>query len=202
MVKMETEKKIFSEYVQHYAETFGSEDLVKKPTHFRIANARQDIVSGLKYYIGDKAKWVKGYDEIVDWLEDNRGKGLLCMGSCGRGKTLICSKIIPIVLYKHFGFVFARYSMQDLANNLDEALDKKLLVIDDVGTENMSVKYGERRQPFAEIVDNAEKNATTMIVTTNLTAEELQEKYGVRVLDRLKEVTRLVMLEGESMRGR
>lgn len=198
----QSETSQFNDLVQHYASVFGNDDLVKQPVHFRISNAKIDIKSGLRYYLGDRASWKQEYDEIALWMENNQGKGLLCVGGCGVGKTLICSKIIPIVLYKHFNFVLSRYSMQDLANNLDEALEKKMIVIDDVGTEYMSVKYGERRQPFAEIVDKAEKNASMLIITTNLTTEELQEKYGTRVIDRLKELTKQVTIHGESLRGR
>ena len=31
-------------------------------------------------------QWLPEYDEIADWMSDTQGKGLLLMGSCGRGK--------------------------------------------------------------------------------------------------------------------
>lgn len=197
------ESNNFGEYVKDFASKFGAEDLLSQRFGFRIHNAKNDVIEGLKFYLGDKAKWLNEYDEIVSWLECNEQKGLLCMGNCGRGKTLICSKIIPVMLYKHFNKVVSKYSMQELSDNIDKVLGEKLVMIDDVGTEAVvSVKYGERRQPFSEIVDNAEKTNSLLIITTNLPPSQIREKYGDRTLDRLKEITKLVTFEGQSLRGK
>lgn len=155
----------------------------------------------LEYKLGSKFQWLKEYDNIVKWLNNNEGKGLLCMGNCGRGKTLICRDIIPPIIKYKCERVISTNTMQQAAKNLDELLEKKLIGLDDVGTECISVRYGERRIPFAELVDNAERNNGLLIITTNLTAAELAEKYGERTLDRLKVLTKLVHFEGESLRG-
>ena len=73
---------------------------IAKPTitHFRIDDAEVLLKRGLKHFIGDDYKWLPEYNEIVEWLSDNKGKGLLCMGNCGRGKTVICLNILSAVL--------------------------------------------------------------------------------------------------------
>lgn len=192
----------FGEILTHYAQTFGDLDLLNHPATWKIANPKFDIEQGLKYYLGNRAIWLPEYDEICNWLEDTRGQGLMCIGNCGRGKSLVCSKILPIVLYKHFSLVSKRYSMQDLSNNLDEALQQRFIILDDVGTEEMRVKYGEKRTPFAEIVDQAERKGNTMVITSNLTTQDFQAKYGERVVDRLRELTKLVAFQGKSLRGK
>ena len=35
------------------------------------------------------------YYQIFSWMQNTEGKGLLLMGSCGRGKSVIASGIIP-----------------------------------------------------------------------------------------------------------
>lgn len=72
--------------------------------------------------------------------------------------------------------------------------------IDDIGTEFLSVKYGEKRLSFAELVDEAEKKGKLLIVTTNLSLSELQQKYGERTLDRLRAITTPVVFKGDSLR--
>ena len=83
---------------------------------------------------------------------------------------------------------------------LDEVKQKHIIYIDDVGTENLSVKYGEKRLAFAELADEAEKKGKLLILTTNLTIEELREKYGERTIDRLRAITKTVLFSGVSLR--
>ena len=78
---------------------------------------------------------------------------------------------------------------------------KHLLYLDDIGTEDLSVRYGERRMVFPEIVDEAEKRGKLLLVTTNLNPTELRAKYGERTLDRLRAITTAVVFKGESLRG-
>ena len=78
---------------------------------------------------------------------------------------------------------------------------KQIISIDDVGTENDFFKFGERRQPFIELVDFAEKKDKLLIITTNLTIDELQIKYGIRTIDRLRAITKVVHFIGKSLRG-
>ena len=82
----------------------------------------------------------------------------------------------------------------------DEVLSKRLLLIDDLGTENVSVKYGEKRMVFPELADATEKQGKLLIVTTNLSLKELGDKYGQRTIDRLRATTKAVLFQGESLR--
>ena len=54
-----------------------------------IPNAETHLKGGLKYFCGDDARWNADYEKIVQWLTDNKGKGLMLVGSCGVGKSLI-----------------------------------------------------------------------------------------------------------------
>jgi DNA replication protein DnaC len=56
-------------------------------------------VKAFKYY--DKTiveyKHLSAYDEIIDWMVDTKGKGLILMGECGLGKSTILKSVIPAI---------------------------------------------------------------------------------------------------------
>lgn len=167
---------------------------------FQIPNARDLIYRGMRYLLKAEPQWLPAYDEIADWMTDNKGKGLLVVGHCGTGKTLICGKVIPILINCLEKKIITPYTAQELNERLEEALRKKLVYIDDVGTESELVQYGNRRNAFCELVDYAEGRKNLLIMTTNKTTEELAQKYGNRTVDRLVGITSLVTIKGDSFR--
>ena len=54
-----------------------------------VEKAADLLMRGLAYSIGPTAQWLPEYDQVAEWLADNHGKGLMCIGDCGRGKTVI-----------------------------------------------------------------------------------------------------------------
>lgn len=166
----------------------------------KIPDARENLWNGLIHYEGDKAKWLSEYEEVAKWLSNNEGRGLLCYGNCGRGKSLICWKILPLLIHFYHRKVISCYDSQQMNADIDEVKSKHLIYIDDVGTENVSIKYGERRLAFPEVVDEAEKRGKLLIITTNLSLDELAQKYGERTMDRLVAITKRVKFVGESLR--
>lgn len=147
-------------------------------------------------------KWLPEYDSIVAWLQNNERKGLLCMGDCGRGKTLFCCKIIPMIFNSQNSKKIYNYvNAVDINRRIDELKRKEVLIIDDIGTEDVFVNYGERRYVFNELVDSAEKTGQLLIVTTNLNLNGLLNKYDFRTVDRLINITKLVQFSGTSCRS-
>lgn len=180
--------------------------------HIQIPQAREQLWAGLCYYLGVEAKWLPCYEEVAAWLSDNKGRGLLCVGDNGLGKTLICQNIIPVLLQQNMRRIVKTYSALDMNLKLDELLRLKLLGIDDVGTEPLeTISYGVRRIAFSELVDASEKQGTLLILTTNLrtnhgtdrdgnTIPSIEDRYGLRTYDRLKSVVKSVTFKGKSMR--
>lgn len=165
-----------------------------------IPNAKDNLWEGIKYFTGNRAQWQPEYEDIVRWLSNNEGKGLLCIGNCGRGKTLICGKVIPILFSARCRKIVSYYDAQQMNADIDTVKQKHIICIDDIGTESLSVKYGEKRMAFPELVDEAEKKGKLLIITTNLSLSEIKEKYGERTLDRLRAITIPVVFKGESLR--
>lgn len=170
---------------------------------FRVPEAKdvlRHVMGQLVAKEGKSLQWLPEYDKVAQWLSDNQGKGLFLFGNCGRGKSLLCRYAIPIILMECCRKIVSVYDTQEMNSAIDEVLRRKIVSLDDIGTEELSVKYGERRMAFAEIMDMAEKNGNLVIVSTNLGSDKLRERYGDRVLERIKSTTLRVMFEGKSLR--
>ena len=144
--------------------------------YIRISDAKVNLQNGLRFFIGAH-QWLPEYEEIVSWLTNNHGRGLLCIGHLGRGKTIICTKIIPPIIIDSCNLITNIYDATDLNNLIDKILKNRIVCI-----------------------DLAEKKGTLLILTTNLTVDELRVKYGERVVDRLRAITNVVYFKGSSLR--
>lgn len=168
---------------------------------FKVANADARFRNGLEYFCGKEAVWREEYRPVIDWLADNKGKGLVISGNCGTGKSLICSRIIPVLLYYGCGKLMCiQCHATDLGRRLSEMMKQKIVVVDDVGTEGTYQDYGNRHYAFNELVDNAERKGNMLITTTNMSISDLTAKYGERTVDRLRGMTKLITFTGNSLR--
>ena len=170
-----------------------------------ITNAEKRLRGGLQYVVnmksGCNAEWNEhNYRPIVDWMTDNKGKGLLMFGGCGLGKSVIGMYILPLLIKDVHKKVVNIFSAQELNKKIDEILKLHIIYIDDIGTEDNLNSYGNKRMPFAELCDAAEKNGKLLILTTNLSIDELTQRYGDRVVDRLIATTKAVPFTGDSLR--
>lgn len=174
----------------------------------KIPNAEKRLREGLNFFVNhyscgvtQHAVWSeRNYRPIVDWLTDNKGRGLLMTGGCGLGKTLIGKHILPLLISDACRKRVNVINAQDLNNRIDEVLKKHIIYIDDIGTEGISKVYGNVRCTFAELCDAAEQQGKLLIISTNLSVSELEEKYGERTIDRLKAITKYVPFIGSSLR--
>lgn len=169
--------------------------------YIKIQNAENLLRRGLDYFTQKQTVWnEQNYRPVVDWMSDNKGRGLLLAGECGLGKTLIGMRILPLILNATCRKIVFCYKAQDLNTKPDEVLSKHIVYIDDVGTESISNIYGNKRVPFAELCDLAEQKGKLIIISTNYDVIHLAEKYGERTVDRLKAITKYVSLTGQSLR--
>lgn len=196
----------FSKIIQRFEK--GEEMFLADKVRISIPNAEQRLRAGLDYFVdkyscgeNNHAEWIeKNYRPIVEWMTDNKGKGLLITGSCGLGKTLIAKHILPLLIRDSCRRVINIFTAQELNTKIDEILKLHTIYIDDIGTESVSKIYGNVRSTFSELCDAAEQRGKLLMITTNLTASELEEKYGERTLDRLRAITKFVAFSGKSLR--
>ena len=174
----------------------------------KIPNAEERLRGGLDYFVNvfsrgaiTKAAWDEAnYRPIVDWMTDNKGRGLLMIGNCGLGKSLIGKYILPYLIRDSCRKVVNIFNAQELNSKPDEIMSYHIIYIDDIGTENVSNIYGNKRIPFMELCDAVEQKGKLLICSTNLTLDELAEKYGERTIDRLRATTKVVPFVGQSLR--
>lgn len=169
-----------------------------------VPEARNMLLGAMTYFVGLEGRtleWLPEYEQVAAWLAGNGGRGLFLYGNCGRGKSVLCRYAIPAVLLKCAAKVVAVYDVQEMNRDIDTVLSKAIISLDDVGTEEVSVKYGEKRLAFAEVMDAAEKYGKLVIVSTNLTLDDLRQRYGDRVVDRIKATMVRVPFNGKSLRG-
>ena len=166
---------------------------------------RADIEKMFNYVLArmgrnERCVWNDDYDAILDWMNGSDGKNLFIAGGCGLGKTIFGRYVIPAMLYERERKVMTTCSMYDAGKRLGELLRSGILSLDDIGVENESVTYGERRDPFVELVENIDANGKLAVFTSNIGVDEMKKRYGERTVDRLVGMSRYVGVKGKSMR--
>lgn len=167
-------------------------------THIQVADARRVLWRELVAEVGE-AVWLPEYEKVAAWLADNKGKGLLCMGDCGRGKTVITQRILPRI-FQQEGIALNCFTAIDLLNRYEEISQYKNICIDDMGTEPNAKKYGVTHNYVAELVDLAERRDKLIVLSTNLNKDEILDRYDLRTFDRLKSIAERIVFKGESYR--
>lgn len=80
---------------------------------------------------------------------------------------------------------------------------RKWLVIDDLGTDQKDVVlYGTVFNPFLELLDYRYEHLRPTIIVSNLTTDELRDKYeDPRLIDRMREMFSVVSFKDSSFRA-
>lgn len=122
------------------------------------------------------------------------GGNMVFLGGAGLGKTHLSLSIVNEVLAKGFEAVYSpagilfdrlqkeRFSFGEGEDFLNTVLNADLLVIDDLGTEFMSQFV---QSAFYNIVNTRILKGKSTILSTNLTPNELADRYTPRVFSRL-----------------
>jgi len=171
--------------------------------NIQIQGAKTILENCFKYFLSFQNVefyWQPEYDEIVKWLENNNGLGLFLYGSCGRGKSLLARYVLPAIILKYCKKIVNCYDSQEMNANLDLVLSRRILSIDEIGVEGISFDYGNKRDAFFEVMDAVEKYGKLIIVSTNLSGDEIIKKYGERVFERIIATTKQVEFKGKSLR--
>ena len=150
----------------------------------------------------------KNYVEQFDEMK-KRGKGLLFFGKVGTGKTFISACIANALINEGRACLvtnFARLvnTMQGMYEGKQEYIDSlnkfDLLVIDDLASERDTEYMGEIVQ---NIIDSRYRAGLPLIITTNLTSDELKhpnEMRKQRIYSRLFEMCLPVEVTGADRR--
>ena len=146
---------------------------------------------------------------------DTIKKGVTLLGNVGTGKSYLFKQVFFDVSKGETNYdttasmwtanaISALYNskgMEGIQKTFTYQLQGRMpLVIDDIGTEVVSSNYGIKLDIIEWLILECYAAGTTIYTTSNLTLDALTKRYGSRVVDRLKEKTYIVVLQGESFR--
>jgi len=171
-----------------------------EPVNLHVPNAVPALRAALEYFIGRDFVWLPEYNQVADWLNDNRGRGLCLYGTNGTGKTVLVQKVIPALILRYCNKIVGCFNYYDLNTDADKIVNRRLLSIDDAGLESEGIIFGNKRWVFPEIMDIAEKRNNIVIFSSNLNGQGFSEKYGVRTFERIVATTKRIEFNHSSFR--
>jgi DNA replication protein DnaC len=186
-------------------DTFKDADYLqpKKFNRFKLGE-REEIkdmfIKAFKHYDRtiDVYEHLPTYDLIIDWLCDNKGRGLMLMGKCGLGKSTILNYVIPAIFRTKTNKVLRSIPAKEIG--AIEKNDSLFIIIDDLGTESIKNDYGTKIDGVSDAISYAEDASKTLLITTNLDGDALNLRYDKRTVDRLRKC-KVVVIKGKSFRN-
>jgi len=147
---------------------------------------------------------------IKERLQD--GKGLLLMGPVGTGKTHLVASMIHEAIEKHVVLAvfvtvpellarirasFEKGNQETQGELFELVRSADLLVLDDIGAEKTSEWV---REQLYIIINSRYDDLKPVVITSNCTAEELEERIGERATSRIIEMCDWVVVDGPDYR--
>ena len=143
-------------------------------------------------------------------INSEKEKSLLFIGKTGLGKTFLSNSIAKMVVDQGYSVIYQtapifmdqimqyKFSYDDEKKELyNRIFDVDLLIIDDLGTENITDnKYAE----LFNVINTRLLKNKKMIISTNLTLNELFSRYDERIISRLIGEFKICKFIGEDIR--
>ncbi len=157
----------------------------------------------------------KNYDACRDYAYEFSPKSgnLLLSGDPGLGKTFLSASIARVVsdaghsvVYDTASRIFSRFEAQkfrrddedgEAEDDVSRYLRCDLLIVDDLGTE---MTTGFVQSALYQIVNTRLLDKRKTIISTNLSPDELGQRYGAAILSRLLGEYRILPFFGEDIR--
>jgi DNA replication protein DnaC len=134
-------------------------------------------------------------------------KGLLIRGISGLGKTHLVkclenNELNPVLI---LSMIEISEEIKQEGEYQIKVGDKKIIYLDDVGTEEATINhYGTKINFFKNFIEGyylRNSPFNRLIISTNNSAAEIEEKYGFRVRSRMRDMFNVIDIHGRDMRG-
>ena len=142
-------------------------------------------------------------DPLLEYYGYSRSKGLCLVGPMGTGKTRIMKMLREVL--KSFSLFDCMAITRMFNAKGDESIDDyvknyastdKNVCFDDLGAENPGRHYGEVKNVMGEIltIRYIQGNHYRTFITSNLSADDIEQMYGSRVRERIKEMCNWIVI--------
>jgi len=178
------------------------------PSQERLADAGQLMVD--RGYLPHD---VEAFAKLSEWIAGDRKRGLCLSGPVGTGKTHFIVSVLRSfrsataaqIVSIHREWQEYNDSFWHAAFGFWDSEQGQRVAIDDLGQEPQSVVYGQRDEVMSRVLDDRylawqKDHDTLTVITTNLAPNEIVQRYGARIGDRLAEMCVFVQFTGESQR--
>lgn len=187
---------------------------------FKIDDSNEMIFELLCRYFGNDEQFL-ALAHTVNVENPSLSKGLFLTGNFGVGKTWLMRlfqqnqrQVFFIKNVKEIADEFMEYGedgmkeyielKKNAVNDTSAFYQKHTgICFDDIGTEDIKNHYGNKKNVIGDLIEKKYSIGATGIyfhATTNLTADQLREFYGHRVVSRMREIFNFVELIGQDRR--
>lgn len=202
--RAEAEKKLMEHWTAERMFSFmkwsASERFKKRLV---VNDGNKQLITALCFFLSRD----KRFEEQLGYSFE---KGLLIRGTVGLGKTFLVqclerNELNPVLLL----------SMIDIADQVrlegEYSIQKgnnRIIYFDDVGSEEATVNhYGTKINYFKDFIEqtylrNHFKTFNQLMISTNCSFDDIEQKYGMRARSRMKDMFNIVDIKGEDMRGK
>lgn len=171
-----------------------------KPKEVKVSPRAVDAQAIQIYaaWMAEKRRYIHSAESLVALEKYMQGYSLLITGSVGTGKTFFFKSLgRDITVISLVGL--SGWKLEEVETMLNNTWEHEVM-FDDLGAEPPISEYGVKQEILPLILEKRKYCKKRTHFTTNLNAEQIQARYGVRVIDRIYGMTFPITFTGESRR--